>query len=170
MAHYINKDALVAKIERKIDKINQFGKIASYEVGLVDAYKIVLFFLDTLEVIDPYKRCVQHQSVKDGIKSHAETYSFNTDSALFPQLTKEQQKLWRKEIEYACISGGDMGYSLAKDPRYKENHEVKEVDLNREIDLWVRNLHRVPNFEELNKFARHFFELGIKSSQRGEKV
>ena len=41
--------------------------------------------------------------------------------------------------------------------------EVKEVDLDGEINLWVRNLHRVPNFEELNKFARHFFELGLKT-------
>lgn len=45
--------------------------------------------------------------------------------------------------------------------------EVKEVDLDGEINLWVRNLHRVPNFEELNKFARHFFELGLKA-QKGE--
>lgn len=45
--------------------------------------------------------------------------------------------------------------------------EVKEVNLDGEINLWVRNLHRVPNFEELNKFARHFFELGLKA-QKGE--
>ena len=45
--------------------------------------------------------------------------------------------------------------------------EVKEVDLDREINLWVKNLHRVPNFEELNKFAKHFFELGLKA-QKGE--
>lgn len=40
--------------------------------------------------------------------------------------------------------------------------EVKEVNLDREIYSCIRNLHTVPNFEELNKFARHFFELGIK--------
>lgn len=45
--------------------------------------------------------------------------------------------------------------------------EVKEVNLDGEINLWVRNLHRVPNFEELNKFARHFFELGLKA-QKGK--
>lgn len=45
--------------------------------------------------------------------------------------------------------------------------EVKEVDLDMEINLWVKNLHRVPNFEELNKFAKHFFELGIKA-QKGK--
>ena len=46
----INLDALVAEIERRIDEINQLGKKASYEVGLVDAYKIILSSLDTLEV------------------------------------------------------------------------------------------------------------------------
>ena len=49
MTHLIDKAAVVSEIERKIDVINQFGKIASYEVGLVDAYKIVLSFIDTLE-------------------------------------------------------------------------------------------------------------------------
>lgn len=46
--------------------------------------------------------------------------------------------------------------------------EVKEVDLDMEINLYVRNLHRVPNFEELNKFARHFFELGLKARKGKE--
>lgn len=47
--------------------------------------------------------------------------------------------------------------------------EVEEVNLDGEINLWVRNLPRVPNFEELNKFARHFFELGLKA-QKGENA
>lgn len=78
---------------------------------------------------DPYGQCIQYPSIKDGIKAHAETYSFNVESELFNQLTKEQQKLWRKEIEQACISGGNAGVELARDIRYKENLEVKEVDL-----------------------------------------
>jgi len=49
MKAYINKDAVVAEIERRIDEVNQIDK-ASYEVGLFDAYKIILSFLDTLEV------------------------------------------------------------------------------------------------------------------------
>ena len=70
---------------------------------------------------------VQFDSVKAGIQAHAETYSFNIESKLFNQLTKEQQELWRKELEQACISGGEAGVELARDLRYKENHtEVKE--------------------------------------------
>lgn len=49
MVQYIDKFALIAEIERRIDEINQIDK-ASYEVGLLDAYKIILSFLDTIEV------------------------------------------------------------------------------------------------------------------------
>lgn len=37
--------------------------------------------------------------------SKAEEYSFNIPSELFRQLTKEQQVLWRKEIESAFNNG-----------------------------------------------------------------
>lgn len=61
----------------------------------------------------------QYDSIEAGIKAHAETYSFNIESELFHQLTKEQQALWRKEIEQAIISGGHAGVELARDSRYE---------------------------------------------------
>ena len=75
---------------------------------------------------------IQYSSIEQGIKAFAEEYSFNIESELFNQLTKEQQALWRKEIEQACISGGEVGVGLARDTRYKENVEVKKVDLEKE--------------------------------------
>ncbi len=75
------------------------------------------------------EQCIQYPSIKDGIKAHAETYSFNIESELFNQLTKEQQKLWRKEIEQAYISGGDAGVKLARDIRYKETLKMAFVGL-----------------------------------------
>lgn len=68
---------------------------------------------------------IQYASVEQGVKAFAETYSFNIESKLYDQLTKEQQILWRKEIEQAVISGGEVGIELARDIRYKENNEVK---------------------------------------------
>ena len=118
---------------------------------------------------DPYGQCVQYDSIKTGIQAHAETYSFNIESELFNQLTtKEQQKLWRKEIEQACISGGEAGVELAKDPRYKENLEVKEVDLEEELGKYldgndIEFSHQI----KLLDFAKRFFELGLKA-QKGE--
>jgi hypothetical protein len=50
MEQYIKKSALVTEIKRRIGEINQFGIKLSYEGGLIDAYKIILSSLDTLEV------------------------------------------------------------------------------------------------------------------------
>lgn len=49
MANLIDKDALIAEIERRISEVEQIDK-ASYEIGLYDAYKIILSFINTLEV------------------------------------------------------------------------------------------------------------------------
>jgi len=45
--------------------------------------------------------------------------------------------------------------------------EVKDVDLEKEIDLLVNKLHTAPGYEELCEFARHFYELGLKA-RKGE--
>ena len=123
----IDKDALVAEIKNRRDGFYSLSK--SCEKGTpakagfyaqAQTLEGILSFIDTLEVKDPYEQCVQYDSIKTGIQAHAETYSFNIESELFNQLTKEQQALWRKEIEQACISGGEAGVELARDIRYKE--------------------------------------------------
>ena len=168
MEQHIKKSALVAEIWKRRIKHREFGGSPYSEYGHEDDE--ILGIIDTLEVIDPYEQYIQYTSTESGIKAHAEDYSFNIESELFNQLTKEQQALWRKEIEEACISGGYAGYQLAKDPRYKKNLEVKEVDLNKEIDLEEDKYH---GFDSLSRadfidVAKHFFELGIKVAQKGE--
>jgi hypothetical protein len=137
MSDLIDKSALVAEIEKRVaDNKKEIERashknLEDYFEGYEDALVLLKEkFIDTLEVIqnDPYEQTVQYDSIKAGIQAHAETYSFNIESELFNQLTKEQQALWRKEIEQAVISGGEMGVELARDMRYKENLEVKEVD------------------------------------------
>lgn len=129
MTQYINKDDLVKEIER-LEKVNQeyketwkwkFKWFYRTVIGRLEALEGLKNFINTLEVKDPYEQCAQYDSIKAGIQAHAETYSFNIESQLFNQLTKDQQSLWRKEIEQAVISGGDAGVELARDARYKEN-------------------------------------------------
>ena len=127
MAQYIDKNK-VEDILRKLWKEDD-GHNSEHRICYNKALQEVQCELDTLEVKDPYEQCVQYPSIKDGIEAHASIYSFNIESQLFPQLTKEQQTLWRKEIEQACISGGDAGVTLARDQRYKENVEMKETEL-----------------------------------------
>jgi len=172
MEQYILKSAIVAEIEKRINGLKDChaDTVAGY-AGEISGLERLLSFINTLDVKDPYEQCIQYPSIKDGIKAHAETYSFNIESELFNQLTKEQQKLWRKEIEQACISGGDAGVGLARDIRYKENLEVKEVDLEKELDKWY-NTEASKDFEnvlykDIEKCAEHFFELGLKA-QKGE--
>lgn len=182
----IDKSALVAEIEKR-KAINE----KSYMQAFLNSndnrdsfgYKVqedidILSLLDTLEVKDPYEQYVQHESIEAGIKGHAETYSFNIESKLFNQLTKEQQKLWKKEIEQACISGGEMGVELARDPRYKENVELKEVDLEKHLkedieDVFfdlngvaVKGATHCLTVEDVKDIAKHFFELGIKAQKK----
>jgi hypothetical protein len=178
----IDKDAFVVEIEKlKADALQKKSQCKrsgleriTHQIG---AYNKVISLINTLEVKDPYEQCVQYDSVKDGLQAHAETYSFNIESILFHQLTKEQQKLWRKEIEQACISGGEMGVELARDTRYKEKLEVKEMDLEKEIDNvwnphfnlgWDDNSLLSINHKSFESIAKYFFELGLKV-QKGKE-
>lgn len=173
MAQYIDKSALVAEIERQ-RKIYMYDVDNKHSFGRMTECNDLLVFLDTLETIDPYELCVQYPSVKDAIQAHAETYSFNIESKLFNQLTKEQQELWVKEIEQACISGGDAGYSLAIDRRYKERLEVEEADLEKELKtldntlfdldgVAVQGATHYLTVEDVKDIAKRFFKLGLKA-------
>lgn len=176
MTQYIDKSAVMAEIERRLERIANTSSEDNRELSAIrgaQQYELIKLvqYIDTLEVKDLYEQCVQYDSIKAGIQAHAETYSFNIESMLFQQLTKEQQKLWRKEIEQAVISGGDAGYLLAKDTRYKENLEVKDVDLEKEIQQHINDCLDIkfPTTDiktiakDVEYTARKFFELGLKA-------
>ena len=191
MAQYIDKYALVAEIEKRLDELwdllpnasdvvnDNYTKEEASITGKYAALESFSKFIDTLEVKDPYEQCVQYDSIKAGIQAHAETYSFNIESELFNQLTKEQQKLWRKEIEQACISGSEMGIELARDTRYKDTLEVKEVDLEEVLKEYFKGWEVNEDLglvkpdgwscivKDLYIVAKHFFKLGLKA-QKGE--
>jgi len=162
----IDKDAIVAEIRKRLLPVIRDKHYDEWEEGQDSERKAILAIIDTLEVKDPYEQCIQYSSIKDGIEAYAEVYSFNIESELFNQLTKEQQALWRKEIEQACISGGDAGYLLAKDPRYRENLKMKEVDLEKEFDKCCENYTFDDEWDVY--IARRFFKLGFQKAQKGE--
>ena len=101
---------------------------------------------------------IKYASIEAAIKAHAETYSFNIESKLFPQLTKEQQKLWRKEIEQACISGGNAVVSLCKpsDEQMKAIENVRKILHTKEI--YSEANHLMFNFEELIRMLKKLRE------------
>lgn len=143
--------------------VNIFGDIELDDNGLKRRIYIEGYHQ---AVNDLTEQLVQYDSVESAIKAHASTYSFNIESKLFNQLTKEQQALWRKEIEQACISGGEVGVELARDIRYKENIETKEEDLEKEIIRVSKNGYF--DFTDWKSVARHFYELGLNT--RKERI
>ena len=99
---------------------------------------------------------IQYASIDGAIKAHAEDYSFNIESELFQQLTPEQQKMWRKEIERAVLSGAYSGLNLARDERYEENRQEDPAseELKDEIDAWCRKV--ITGLPIVKEAARHF--------------
>ena len=178
MSHLIDKDALIAEIEKEIKCIyagREYVGIHSNEENVVLGLQKSEDIINSIEVKDPYEQCVQYDSIKAGIQAHAETYSFNIESELFNQLKKEQQALWKKEIEQAYISGGYSGIELVKDLRYNENLEVKEVNLEKELNKEWKNCEPIDEgmgleiasieHEQFDHIAKHFFELGLKAQK-----
>ena len=118
----IDKDALVAEIERRTDELwalipdgekvlgNKHTKEDAFNLGKYTALESLDKFINTLEVkeVDLEK---SHKGISVGDvtpiedEDPAAEYSFNTPSELFHQLTTEQQKLWKKEIEQAYNTG-----------------------------------------------------------------
>ena len=169
----IDKDELIDEINKRLSICNKVAldlrntENKDYYQGKAESYKETLDMINTLDVKDPYDECVQYDSIEAAIKSHAETYSFNIGSALFNQLTKEQQELWHKDIEEACINGCDAGYSLAKDIRYKENGEAKNVYFEKEINEWIEN-NSVDGYcrADITETAEYFYERGLKAKEK----
>lgn len=155
---FVSLEKIIKEIERI--RIHQFNLHLKEDESAHKALDMVLDTIKTLETIDPYRDIVQHSSVDDGIKAHAKTYSFNIESKLFNQLSEEQQKLWREEIEQAVISG--VGVEV--DTRYKENLEVKKVNLEEEIASYIQdNTYNGYLRVDIYDAAEHFFELGLKA-------
>lgn len=73
--------------------------------------------------------------------------------------------LMQKSIHEAFKRGYDMGVLQTTK---KMNHNTKEVDLEKEINLWFD--YGFPNDEELLDYiketAKHFFELGLKKHRK----
>jgi len=104
-----------------------------------------------------YDNRIQYDSIKSGVEAFASTYSFNIESKLFLQLTKEQQQLWREEIEQAVVAGGENGIELARDNRYKENRMVEWSEEEKEVLDSI-----IDDYEKANKsFCGYDGKIGL---------
>ena len=137
MVRYIDSSALVAEIERRIDEINQFGKKASYEIGLVDAYKIVLSFLDTHEVkeVDLEKE-IREEYLK------WRWYSGKNNMLVIlsePQFNKIAKHFFELGLSVNNpITAADRGMAEEIIVNLKRVEQDYRIDLTKEME-WLRN-------------------------------
>ena len=137
-----DKELIKQEIERRINLLQNGDadpEVMKRVEGVLLAYNSILQFIDSIpeesasedleNTILNLNNTKMYANRKAGIKSFAETYSFNIESVLFNQLTLEQQELWRKEIENAVINGGEIGLELSDDKRYDERESSKDLDL-----------------------------------------
>ena len=77
-------------------------------------------------------------------------------------LDKEgKAKLMKKCVHKAYKRGYDMGVLLTTN---EMNHNMKEMDLEKEINLWIEdNTCRGYCSANIRETAEHFFELGLKA-------
>ncbi len=88
----------------------------------------------------------------------AEEYSFNIESSLFQQLNKEQQELWRKEIEQAYSAGAEWQENQLEKNRLAACDRQSEKDAQRESDFVISLIereHRQPTFDDAIKYGYH---------------
>lgn len=144
----IDKDAVLSEIKMyKNSLCDRNGNLENIESNSVvyDTLSDLEGTIDALEVIN-FCEQTQYNPIKASIQIHASDYSFNIESKLFNQLTKEQQELWRKEIEQAYISGGETGVELARDPRYNPKEKVKS-DNDSSTPTKTLGLHKRTNYK-----------------------
>ena len=92
-------------------------------------------------------------------------------SALVAEIERRISVLKANESVISMLAGGMFVNEFKDLLSFLDTLEVKEVDLEKEVDKWYNN--KAPKefenvlYSDIEKFAKHFFELGIKA-QKGK--
>ena len=172
----IDKAAVVAEIERQQRKLCvlsqsnevEFRKKAAIQNGV---YCSVLSFLDTLEVkevneksetacrskiikvkcISPFDETWEKGKVYTGEKWHHGDLDMDFWDIYYDYGSNP------KYVQFSSFEMLEKEFVVLKNDAF----EVKEIDLENEIDLRIGKLHTPLHYEELKDFAKHFFELAF---------
>ena len=155
MKQLIDKAALVAEIEKRIDEVNQIDK-ASYEVGLFDAYKNVLSFLDTLEAEE-----VEEEPVSNDLEEAADKHLVEKGYLL---TTNNGEHLAEVEAKGLFKAGAKWQEEQMEKNRIAHCDNITEEQYNLEtgfLDSFLDKNKRMPTFLDA-------IEYGMKKAQKGE--
>ena len=172
-----DKEKIIAKIEQLMYGFNLEADIASCED--VETEKLANIKYQVCKKILEYIDSMQEESVSEELEEAADKYS-NNDYNYFDVLVTEYDgtEHWMNDkvfIKDAFKAGAkwqkeQLIYKL-------KNKEVKEVDLQKEIDKEWEKCNPIDegmgvesafiHIEAFDMIVRHFFELGLKT-QKGE--
>ena len=137
MAQYIDKDALVAEIERR--KQVAFGWMETAPNDAIEAeFELcddILSFLDTLEVKE-----VQEEPVSNDLEEAASQY---------PSVIRTISPQWESELENAFKAGAKWQYNQFEKNRIEHCDNITEEQYNLEtgfIDQYIDKHHCMPTF------------------------
>ena len=154
MKEYIDKSELTKEILSRIDDNTRKGE------GVYD-YCEVLSILGELKIFyNPVELDrVSYTDLRNSLQTHAESYAFNTESLLFPQLNKDQQVLWAQDLVRAVISGSEVAIGLVGCNKV----HTGEIELDKECERFVKTKEFTEDDEgPVLSIAKHFFELGLR--------
>lgn len=160
MAQYIDKSALVAEIEKKIDKYN---KLHSFNYGAVKDLESLLNFLDTLEVKE-----VDMPALDNG-NMPVERWKEACNAASCQANYRKSKGLTETCDDY-FVDG--VQWADEHPIKMEENDVVEEID----YEDYIRFFKEHPEcnngdwgFDETWAFAQYCYTLGLKA-QKGDKL
>ena len=165
MKQYIDKSAVVAEIERKIEAHKETLKNCDSSIsemvlkGSMSAYQNLLFFLDTLEMKDdmdaihPIEDVVSNDTLANSleISRHGNSHNGNNSdleeaAGNYPSIIRTISPQWESEIERAFIAG----------TQWQKKQTIEKICkwLEDNIDHYAYNKDFVPNAKE--RFIKMF--------------
>lgn len=154
MTEYIDKSELTKELLGRIDDNTRKGQSVSDYVEALSIIGNLGVFYNPVELDK-----VQYTDLRNALQTYARSYAFKVESLLFPQLNKDQQILWARDLEQAVISGGDEAIGLVG---YNKVH-IGEIELDKECERFVQTKEFAEDDEgPVLSVAKHFFELGLR--------
>ncbi len=154
MTEYIDKSELTKELLSRVSDNTRKGQSVSDYIEVLSIIDDLGVFYNPVELDK-----VQYTDLRNALQTYARSYAFKVESLLFPQLNKDQQILWARDLEQAVISGGDEAIGLVG---YNKVH-IGEIELDKECERFVQTKEFTEDDEgPVLSVAKHFFELGLR--------
>lgn len=156
MKAYIDKSALIAEIERKMNLCKKIllrsrtQQDKEYHQGNIEAYEVVTSLLDTLEVKE-----VDEESTSNDLEEAASQY---------PSIICRISPQWKSEVENVFKAGAQWQKEQMEKNRIEHCDNITEEQYNLEtgfLDDFLDKNKRMPTFLDA-------IEYGMKKAQKGE--